>query len=128
VKEAKSIEDEVVLAERAFSEDELGLTKKLIESLTMEGFDLGRYKDSYVENLKELIEAKVEGREIFTAPIPEESGVLNLIDALKESVAKARENPGGKLEAQKRDGKPADKKMARSTRKGPWAKRKRKCG
>ena len=38
----------------------------------------GRYKDAYVEKLTELIEAKVEGKEIVTAPVPEEPQILDL--------------------------------------------------
>ena len=69
----ESFQDEVVV-ERAFSEDELGLAKTLIEAKTMEDFDLGRYKDAYVEKLTELI----EGKEIVTAPVPEEPQILDL--------------------------------------------------
>ncbi len=61
VKKPESFLDEAVV-EATFSEDELGLAKALIEAKTMEDFDLGRYKDAYMEKLTELIEAKVEAR------------------------------------------------------------------
>lgn len=51
-------------------------------------FDFGRYKDEYHEKIKQAIQAKKNGRE---APAPEEEEepeVINLMDALKRSVAK----------------------------------------
>ena len=71
VKRPESFEDNEVI-ESAFSEDELGLAKRLIEARRIEDFDLGSYKDAYREQLTELIEAKVEGKEIFALPTPEE--------------------------------------------------------
>ncbi len=123
VKKPESFLDDAVV-ERAFSEDELGLAKALIEAKTMEDFDLGRYKDVYVEKLTELIEAKVEGKEIVTAPIPEEPEILNLMDALKESVAKAQGTPARDAVATSS----TKKKMPPRTRKRAGVKGKRKCG
>ncbi len=129
VKMPESFEDEVVL-DRVLSDDELGLAKRLIEAWTMRDFDLGHYKDAYREKLTELIEAKVEGKEIVTAPIPEEPEVLNLMEALKESVAKAREVPARKMVAVSTQAasRARKKKVAPSTRKSTRAKRKRQCG
>jgi DNA end-binding protein Ku len=40
--------------------------------------------------LKQLIQAKVEGREIVSPPQEEQAPVINLMDALRKSVAQAR--------------------------------------
>ncbi len=129
VKRPESFEDNVVI-ESAFSDDELGLAKRLIEARRIEDFDLGSYKDAYREQLTELIEAKVEGKEIFALPTPEEPEVLNLLEALKESVAKAKEKPTGKIAAvaEKTVARRAKKRVASSARKRAGAKRKRQVG
>lgn len=130
VKLPESFEDKVVMVDRVFSEDELGLAKTLIETRTLEDFDLGRYKDAYVEKLTELIEAKVEGKEIFTVPCPEEPEILNLMDALKMSVEKAKGNQGGVMVAvgAETGGKPVEKSLTPGRSKGAGTRRKRKCG
>jgi non-homologous end joining protein Ku len=43
-----------------------------------------------------LIEAKVAGQEIVAPPVQEHAQIINLMDALKESVAKARGEEGAK--------------------------------
>jgi DNA end-binding protein Ku len=76
----------------------------------------------YTEKLTKLIEAKVAGQEIVTPPAPEEGQIINLMDALKQSVAKAQgEAPAEVAEA----GRPP-KKMAKSAPKKPAAEKKRK--
>jgi DNA end-binding protein Ku len=69
------------------SASELALANTLIGASTLAEFDLQSYRDAYVENLNKLIQLKVEGREIVSAPDPEEPKILNLMEALKKSVA-----------------------------------------
>jgi len=69
------------------SASELALANTLIGASTLADFDLQSYRDAYVEHLNELIQLKVEGREIVQAPDPEEPKILNLMEALKKSVA-----------------------------------------
>jgi DNA end-binding protein Ku len=128
VKDAGAFEAEI--AERECSEDELALAKTLIEARRMEGFDVGRYHDAYSEKLTELIEAKVEGREIFTPPLFEEPQILNLLEALKKSVAKAQEEPAGEVVAVAAGTppKPRRKRATSSASRRQKTKGKRKCG
>jgi DNA end-binding protein Ku len=69
------------------SAGELALAHTLIGASTLADFDFQRYRDAYVESLTKLIQLKVEGREIVQAPDPEEPKILNLMEALKKSVA-----------------------------------------
>ena len=69
------------------SAGELALAETLIQASTLSEFDQEKYKDAYVENLTKLIKLKVDGKEIVKAPDPEEPKILNLMDALKKSVA-----------------------------------------
>lgn len=66
---------------------ELRLATQLIEASTPKKFDLASYTDEYTTLLRELIDAKVEGKEIVSAPQEEEAPVINLMDALRKSVA-----------------------------------------
>ncbi len=69
------------------TKNELALADTLIGASKLEEFDLDRYKDAYVENLTKVIQMKVEGQEIVQAPDREEPKIINLMDALKKSVA-----------------------------------------
>jgi hypothetical protein len=51
------------------------------------------YRDDTAEQLRTLIQAKLEGRTL-TAPVAEEIPILQLVDALKRSVAQALKQPG----------------------------------
>jgi non-homologous end joining protein Ku len=51
------------------------------------------YRDDTAEQLRILIQAKLEGRTL-AAPVAEEIPILQLVDALKRSVAQALEQPG----------------------------------
>ena len=70
---------------------ELKMAELLIDSLATD-FDPGDYHDAYREALEEVIEAKVEGREVVTPPEPTEGGaqVIDLMAALKASVDAAK--------------------------------------
>jgi DNA end-binding protein Ku len=70
--------------------EELQLTKSLIEASTPKKLDLAKYHDHYTEKLTQLIEKKVAGEEVVAPPIHEQTAVINLMDALKESLAKAQ--------------------------------------
>jgi DNA end-binding protein Ku len=88
VAHAESLREELDKAE--MSREELTLTKRLIEAFEKPKFSLADYKDHYALELTKLIEAKVEGKELVTPPAAEEPKVINLMDALKKSVAAAR--------------------------------------
>ncbi len=92
------------------SPEEVKLVKTLMAASTAKRFDFAKYKDVYTEKLTQLIEAKVAGQEIVAPPAEEHAHVINLMDALKQSLAKAQgEMPESEAE------KPP-KKKAPSTR------------
>jgi DNA end-binding protein Ku len=71
------------------------LAEQLIDSLSEEDFDFGRYQDAYLEKVRELIEAKVEGRDVVAPPEEEEEAdIVNLMDALRKSIgAETKKKP-----------------------------------
>lgn len=73
------------------SEQELNMAKILINSMDTP-FDPSKYKDEYQERLRALIETKISGKEIVAAE-PESPGkVIDLMEALKASVEKAKKD------------------------------------
>ena len=81
-------------------EDQLDLAKELITRKSSK-FDPEKYHDNYIEALKELIAAKVKGQPLAPEEDEAPSNVVNLMEALKRSVA-----AGGD------DDKPAKKEKA----------------
>jgi len=67
------------------SDKELAMASSLIDLMTQD-FDPESYKDSYREALLQMIEAKLEGKEIHEAPQAKESNVIDLMDALQASM------------------------------------------
>jgi len=66
-------------------EKELALAKMLVESLAA-SFDPGKYQDSYRENLKELIQAKLDNRKVVEIAPPPVAPVIDIMEALKRSL------------------------------------------
>lgn len=75
---------------------EIAEAQHLIDRLTRDDLDGPDMTDRYTEAVEQMIEAKREHRELPAAPEePREPGkVVDLMAALKESVAKARESRG----------------------------------
>jgi DNA end-binding protein Ku len=62
------------------------LAEQLIESLAAK-FEPEKYKDQYQESMRGLIAAKQQGQEIAEAPHPKLAPVIDLMEALKKSIA-----------------------------------------
>jgi DNA end-binding protein Ku len=99
---------------------ELAMAGSLIDSMAGD-FDPGVYTDNYREALQEVIDAKVEGREVVAPEEPEAApaAAVDLMAALKASVERARtargEQPPG------RETEPTPISAARSARKAAQA-------
>lgn len=85
------------------SAPERKLAEQLIESLAGE-FDPKKYSDSYRTQVIALIEAKREGREAEAAEAPHLAPVIDLMEALKKSLA---EQPKKKAPARAKKAEPA---------------------
>ncbi len=74
------------------SDQELNMAKVLINSMDTP-FDPAKYQDEYQLKLRALIETKIAGREVV-APQDEGPGkVIDLMEALKASIEKAKKEP-----------------------------------
>jgi len=80
-------------------ENELKLAKTLVESL-LAPFEPDKYKDEYRENLKAMIQAKVEGKQIVETAAPtHKAPVIDILEALKMSLAEGKKPPRSVREA-----------------------------
>lgn len=87
IAKASTFKDEIPSIEAP--KEESSMMKKIIEATTDKKFNLATYKDVYSEKLTQLVESKVAGKEIVSQPQAEEANVINLMDALRQSVEKA---------------------------------------
>ena len=79
-------------------EAEVKVAHQLIEALAAE-FDPSKYHDTFQENLKKLIEARLEGREVTEVEKPKKmEPVVDLMAALKQSLAKMDKKPPQRVE------------------------------
>ncbi len=94
--------DEVRAAEFKFKEEdvevrpqELKMASSLIDTMAGD-FDASQYKDAYREALEEMIEAKVQGREVVAQEPEEETpAAADLLGALRASVEAAKKGRSG---------------------------------
>lgn len=70
------------------NDSELQMAKTLISAMVKE-FDPSQYKDEYRERLWQIINSKIQGQEI-TAPQETVVSVVDLMEALKQSLAQAK--------------------------------------
>jgi DNA end-binding protein Ku len=83
-------------------EGELDLAQRLIDELTREEFTPEQYQDEYRQRVLDLVNSKVEGKEITTAsPEAPRAQVIDLMEALKESLAKRGDGADAKKPAAK---------------------------
>src|SRR5262249_18631963 len=87
-------------------ENELGLAERLIEDLSHEEFKPEQYQDEYRQRVLDLVNSKVEGKEVTTVtPEVHRAQVIDLMDALKQSLAK---RAGSRPETPARKAEPAE--------------------
>jgi len=68
---------------------ELALASSLIEALAAD-FEPDKYHDTYRDNLLKMIEAKKQGAEVVATPEPQQAKVVDIMEALKASLAMAK--------------------------------------
>ncbi len=94
--------------------NELEMAQTLIENLTA-GWNPTEYKDEYREALMRIVEAKINGEEIEIVEAEPTAKVVDLMEALKASVAAAKKEPKAEPAPKKKSAakkKPAPRKKA----------------
>ena len=98
------------------TKEELRLATTLIDASTSERFDMAKYEDEYTARLKSLIESKMEEQPTPAAPSEKEPPLINLMDALRRSVAQQSRAKGA---ARKRERDETNPRPAPHKRQSP---------
>jgi DNA end-binding protein Ku len=97
VRSRGEIED--VVGETDVKKPELDLARQVIESISGE-FDPEEFRNEYRDDLRQMLEAKVAGQEIAKPEPVVEAPVVDLMEALRRSVAETKkQQPAGKTTA-----------------------------
>jgi len=70
-----------------FKPIELELANKLIEQLDQEKFEPSRFRDTWADKVKEAVDKKIAGEDVQAAPEAPKAQIIDLLEALKRSVA-----------------------------------------
>lgn len=101
--ELRKMESVPQIENKEVNKDELKLSVSLVESMasTLKELDL---TDRYRDALREMIEAKIAGKEVVSAP-EEEKPVVDIMAALRQSIeqAKAKKKPMEKAKGEKKE-------------------------
>jgi DNA end-binding protein Ku len=125
--EIRAAEFDTVVAGEKVRDNEVEMAKALIENLT-EAWNPEAFKDEYREAMLEIVEKKIAGEPIEAPAEAAPARVVDLMEALKASVAAAKEKtPSSGGAAKRRTAKKttAKRATAKSAAKKPAATRKR---
>ncbi|HET6629381.1 MAG TPA: Ku protein [Woeseiaceae bacterium] len=105
---------EVPLEEIEVKESELKLAKQLIDQAATDNFDPTTYRDEVRDQVRALIQRKVEGEDITIAPAAQpEHKIIDLMEALKASLnATDKRKPAKRTEAERTEAEQAEPKKA----------------
>ena len=117
--EVRDIKSVPQLDGMAVNKDELKLARTLVDNMTT-SFDKVQLKDRYHKALRDMILAKVEGKEIVEVT-EEEKPVVDIMSALKDSIEQAKKE-------KKPMKKATGKKKAEAAEEGKTKSKKRKTG
>ncbi|HXG51712.1 MAG TPA: Ku protein [candidate division Zixibacteria bacterium] len=99
-------------------EAEVELALRLIHELSSDDFTPERYEDEYRKRVLDLVTKKAEGREItLAAPRPQRAQVIDLMAALKESLARTPAGPKKAVRAEPAEAGKGRKKRAQAGKK-----------
>ncbi len=100
---------------------EVKVAHQLIEALAGK-FEPEKYHDTFEENLKQLIKARLEGREVTPVEKPRKlAPVVDLMAALKESLAQVPKKPAQRVAAAEKASEVKVEKRAAKARRKPAA-------
>ncbi|MCK6618320.1 MAG: Ku protein [Cyclobacteriaceae bacterium] len=89
--EVRSIKEVPQLLEARADKEQLKLAKSLVDSMTTKFANI-KMEDQYADELKKIIQAKIEGKEIISIEEAEPE-VIDIMTALKASIERAKKKP-----------------------------------
>src|SRR5690349_2874434 len=88
--EVRSFDEIETGATFQFKDVELNLAENLIAQLSQDAFDASRYKDEYASRVLAAVDQKVAGEQIHVAQEVPKAQVIDLFEALKQSIEQAQ--------------------------------------
>jgi DNA end-binding protein Ku len=101
--EVRSMKDVPQIRDVKAEKEQLKLAKTLVDSMSVKFSDI-EMKDNYYDKLKEIIDAKIEGREIVVRE-DEAPKVVDIMTALKASIDAAKKKPMEKAKGESKKAK-----------------------
>ena len=114
-KEVRKIEEVPQIGEYNIDEKELKLAHTLVEQMVTSMSEI-EMRDNYSDALREIIEAKIEGKEV-TAFVEEEAPTVDIMTALKESIKQAQRKPMVKATGKAKQEEAEEEASPKKTRK-----------
>ena len=114
-KEVRKIEEVPQIGEYNIDEKELKLAHTLVEQMVTSMSEI-EMRDNYSDALREIIEAKIEGKEV-TAFVEEEAPTVDIMTALKESITQAQRKPMVKATGKAKQEEAEEEARPKKTRK-----------
>ncbi len=105
---------EKVSAKGDLRKAEVDMAKSLVENLS-ESFDPEKYDDTYRKELLELLKAKAKGKKLPEPQEDEGGEVVDLMQALRESVERTKRSQGGRTRARSRKTGTSKRKTTRKS-------------
>jgi DNA end-binding protein Ku len=113
--EVRDINEVPLLKDVKADKEQLKLAKTLVDSMTVK-FNSIEMRDNYTEKLREIIEAKIEGKEVVVVE-EEAPKVVDIMTALKASIDAAKKKPMEKAKGATAKKEKAEKPVKTSRRK-----------
>ncbi len=88
--EVRSFDDVETGGAFEFKPIELELADKLIQQLDRDKFDPAQFRDTYGDRVRAAVEKKIAGEEVVTPPEAPKAQIIDLLEALKRSVAQVQ--------------------------------------
>ncbi|MDH3452627.1 MAG: Ku protein [Gammaproteobacteria bacterium] len=99
---------EVPIDAAEVKQEELDLAVQLIEQAASDKFEPEKYKDEVRARIMDLIQRKVDGEDITVTPTEEpEHKIIDMMEALKASIASGQSKQAGERKPAQRSGKKA---------------------
>ena len=114
-KEVRKINEVPQIPEVKIDEKELKLAHTLVEQMVTSMGEI-EMRDNYSDALREIIEAKIEGKEV-TAFVEEEAPTVDIMTALKESIKQAQRKPMVKATGKAKQEEAEEEASPKKTRK-----------
>jgi DNA end-binding protein Ku len=90
--EVRTISD-VPLGDAEVKDSELSLAVQLVNQIASDEFKPEQYEDGVRKRVQEAIQRKIEGQEVTASVEPPKAQIIDLMEALKASLAKKTEGP-----------------------------------